>query len=170
MLENVIESDRLFLKPLSFEELSCINENELTKIQTSIEEEALSNETKIAISKKLDKMQNVSEIVHEWFTYWLIISKDNYKGIGFIGFKGIPNEEGYTEVGYSISSNYREKGLMTEALTLLINWASKFPFCKGITADNVLKTNIGSSKVLNKCNFRLISYSDEYYNYMLHLK
>lgn len=167
MISREAESDRLFLKPLSFDELLYINKNEFTKIQTSIEKEALLDEVKIAIDKKIDKMKNINTNVHEWFTYWLIISKSSHKGIGFIGFKGIPNENGYTEVGYSISSNYREKGFMTEALYLLINWASKYPECKGITAAKVLKTNIGSNKVLNNCKFTLENSSDEYNNYIL---
>jgi hypothetical protein len=32
---------------------------------------------------------------------------------------------------------------MTEALSLLIKWASNFPNCKGITAKGVLATNTG---------------------------
>ncbi|WP_375372934.1 GNAT family N-acetyltransferase [Clostridium sp. CF012] len=43
-------------------------------------------------------------------------------------------------VGYSISPNYREKRLMTEALETLVKWAYGFQDCKGITAK-VLKTS-----------------------------
>jgi len=166
----MLYSNRLVLKHLSFDELSYINNNMLEKIQTSIDQEALSDEIKLAISRKLNKMKNADEKAHEWFTYWLIISKGNYKGIGFIGFKGIPKEGGCVEVGYSIASSYREKGLMTEALSLLINWASKFPNCIGITAAKVLKTNIGSNKVLINCKFILSSSMDQYNNYILRLK
>ena len=38
-------------------------------------------------------MKKVNEDVHEWYTYWLIIDKDNEKGIGFIGFKGLPDDK-----------------------------------------------------------------------------
>lgn len=57
-----------------------------------------------------------------------------------------------------------------EVESLLINWASKLPNCKGITANKVLKTNIGSNKVLNKCSFILASSSDEYNNYSVTFK
>ena len=59
---------------------------------------------------------------------------------------------------------------MTEALSLLINWASKFPNCMGLTATKVLKTNNGSNKVLINCKFILESSTDQYNNYILRLK
>ncbi|MBL4936992.1 GNAT family N-acetyltransferase [Clostridium sp. YIM B02515] len=167
MENKVLEAERLFLKPLSFSELSFINSNEIDRVEILIEQEAIFDFVKLAISKKLEKMQNIDEKIHEWYTYWLIINKDNKKGIGFIGFKGVPDESGYSEVGYSISSNYRRKGLMSEALSSLINWASTFQNCKGITAKRVLKANIGSNNVLNNCNFKLYSSSSEENNYIL---
>ncbi len=157
-----LESERLFLKPLSFNELSYIKNNMTESIETPIEFEAISYIVKLAISKKIEKMKDLNKDIHEWYTYWVIIDKNNQNGIGFIGFKGIPDERGYSEVGYSISPNYRGQGLMTEALSLLINWASNFRDCKGVTAMSVLKLNTGSNRVLNNCNFDLIdSVSDE---------
>lgn len=167
MKNKVLESERLLLKPLSFSELSFINSNETNKVNTLIEQEAIFDFVKIAISKKLEKMQNVDQVIHEWYTYWLIIDKDTQKGVGFIGFKGIPDENGYSEVGYSISPNYRRKGLMSEALSSLISWASNFQNCKGITAKRVLKVNVGSNNVLNNCGFKLFSSSSEQNNYIL---
>ena len=168
MEKILLEGENLLLKPLSFTELLHINNDR--KIETSIDTEAIFDFVKIAISKKIEKMKKVSEDVHNWYTYWLIINKDNGEGIGFIGFKGIPDEKGYTEVGYSISSNCRRKGFMTEALSLLTDWAFKYPFCKGITANNVLKTNAGSNKVLNNCNFILLDSSNEFNNYIFSME
>lgn len=161
MEKIVLETERLLLKPLSFNELLQIKNNEIVSDESRIASGAILNSVKSAISKKLKKMQEVNEDVHEWYTYWLIINKDNRKGVGFIGFKGTPDELGYSEVGYSISSNYRRKGFMTEALLALMKWASNFPNCKGIIAKKVLKTNIGSNKVLKNCNFELVSSSNE---------
>ena len=55
---------------------------------------------------------------------------------------------------------------MTEALETLISWAYGFQSSKGITAK-VLKTNIGSIKVLNNCNFKLVSSTEQEYNYTI---
>jgi len=160
MNSKVLVSERLLLKPLSFNELSYISKNEIDNIETTIEAEAVSNLVKSAISKKLLKMQNINESIHKWYTYWLIISKNNQIGIGFIGFKGLLSEDGYPEIGYSISSNYRKQKLMTEALETLLKWAYEFEECKGIIAK-VSKTNIGSKKVLDNCNFKVVDNSTE---------
>ena len=161
-----LESERLLLTPLSFQELQYISDNNLSKIKTSIELEAILDSTIFAISKKLIKMQNISEDINVWYTYWLIINKENQKGIGFIGFKGAPDIDGCSEVGYSISPNYRKKRFMTEALETLINWAFRLQGAKGITAK-VLKTNIGSIKVLSNCNFKLVSSTEQEHNYII---
>lgn len=169
MNKRILESERLFLKPLSFHELLHINNNEIRMIETFIESNALSDSVKSAILKKTEKMQKAHEDMHEWYTYWLIIDKDNGNGIGFIGFKGLPDENGYSEVGYSISPDYRKRRFMTEALEALINWAYGFQSLKGITAK-VQKTNIGSTKVMNNCNFKLVSSIDQENNYFLKLR
>jgi Acetyltransferases, including N-acetylases of ribosomal proteins len=161
-----VESTRLRLIPLTIKELMYIETKEYWKIQINIEEEAILDETRIAISKKIDKMKSVDSNHHEWYTYWLIMNKKSNNGIGFIGFKGIPDKNGFSEVGYSISSNYRRFGYMTEALNMLIDWAGSYFQTKGITACKVLKTNIGSNKVLNKCNFKLVNSTEEYNNYI----
>ena len=166
MNKKYLESERLFLEPLSFQELQYINNNDIEKIKTSIELESILDSTKIAISKKIIKMQSSNEDIHEWYTYWLIINKEIQKGIGFIGFKGVPDVNGYSEVGYSISPNYSKKGFMTEALETLINWACITQGAKGITAK-VLKTNIGSIKVLSNCNFKLDSSDRQEHHYII---
>jgi RimJ/RimL family protein N-acetyltransferase len=160
-----LASKRLFLKALSLNELSHINNNEMNKSGSLIEPEAIFGTVLMAIAKKIKKMQSVHEDNHSWYTYWLIIDKKTEKGIGFIGFKGLPDEDGYSEVGYSISSNYRRKGLMTEALRTLMVWASETPSCKGIVA-NVLKTNIGSIKVLSNCTFQLANTNEQENSYL----
>lgn len=168
MNKKCLESERLFLKPLSFQELRFIDNNEISKVETSIELEAISDSIKSAISKKLEKMQNINKDVYEWYTYWLIINKENQKGIGFIGFKGAPDVTGYSEVGYGISPHYRRKGFMTEALEASINWG-RLHGAKGITAK-VLKTNIGSMKVLNNCNFKLVRSTEQEHHYIMEFK
>ena len=166
---KVLESERLLLKPLSFNELLYINENQIDNIETSIELEAISHSVKLAITNKLEKMKNISEDTQKWYTYWLIINKQNQLGVGFIGFKGLLSENGYSEVGYSISPNYRRQRLMTEALETLIRWAHGFQECRGIIAK-VSKGNIKSNKILNNCNFRVNSSTEQENNYIINFR
>ena len=153
----MLESERLLLTPLSIDTPISITDAGLPG--TPIEPAALSDTVKSAIQKKIAKMRSVDSALHDWYTYWLIVSRESGQGIGFIGFKGI-DENGYAEIGYSISPAYRRQGLMTEALQVLIGWARQCPNVKGVTATRVLKTNTGSNKVLQHCGFELTGSCD----------
>ncbi|MCO7126493.1 GNAT family N-acetyltransferase [Sporolactobacillus shoreicorticis] len=159
MNEPQLQSNRLFLYPLSIRELTQINSNDSDTIEISFDSETMSESFQAAISKKIRKMKRISEKLHPWYTYWAIIDKTVDKGIGFVGFKGFPNKKGYSEIGYGMSLNFRKRGLMTEAVNTLAEWARLNPNCKGVTA-RVLKTNVGSIKVLKNCGFQIVT-SDE---------
>lgn len=159
MKRTVLEAERLWLSALSIDELLSIQTDEADVLDMPIEAEVLSGIVMSAIQKKIAKMQSVGPALHDWYTYWLIVSKKTGHGIGFIGFKGI-DETGYAEVGYSIAPDYRRQGLMTEALEAMIGWARQNPNVKGITATKVLQTNTGSNKVLRHCGFIQTDSSD----------
>ena len=101
-----------------------------------------------AIRMKVKKMRNVDESQHAWITYWLLVIKDENIGAGMLGFKGYPNPEGSTEIGYGISPAYQNKGYMSEAVRALIDWAFTHPFCNTITATGV--ENLASKRLLEK--------------------
>lgn len=154
MDNQILESQRLLLKSCSLNELAQINRNQTDMLKTPIEPDALTGSIQSAIAKKMVKMQNTDEALHNWYTYWLMIDKTDGTGIGFIGFKGPPDSHGLSEVGYGIAAGHRSKGLTTEALKTLTGWASQSQASKGIWA-RVLKTNISSIKVLRHCGFQL---------------
>ena len=101
-----------------------------------------------AIRMKVEKMREAEPSHHAWFTYWLIVIKDENVGAGMLGFKGYPNSEGSTEIGYGIDPAYQNKGYMSEAVKALIDWAFAHPFCKTITATEVY--NPASRRLLEK--------------------
>ena len=49
MSKNFLESERLLLKPLSFDELQYINNNEIDNVETPIELESILDFIKLAI-------------------------------------------------------------------------------------------------------------------------
>jgi RimJ/RimL family protein N-acetyltransferase len=151
-----LQSRRLFLTPLSISELTRINSNESDKMKIQFDSETISDSFRAAITKKIEKMSRISEKLHPWYTYWIIVDKATNKGIGLVGFKGTPDEKGYSEIGYGMSPSFRKKGLMTEAVITLIEWAQSTPNCKGIIA-RALKTNTGSIKVLKNCGFQFVN-------------
>jgi RimJ/RimL family protein N-acetyltransferase len=90
-----------------------------------------------AIGLKLGKMQMADISQHEWLTYWLVVIRDEGVGAGLLGFKGFPDREGSTEIGYGLDPAYQGKGYMSEAVQALIEWAFSHPFCRVITATEV---------------------------------
>lgn len=159
----MINSERLCLRPLSLLELESVSNDSAISKNHFIESDVLTTDIKSAISKKIKKMKYIDSSLHIVYTYWLICDKSTQKGIGVIGFKGALNQNGYIEIGYSISSNYRRKGLMTEALNNIIIWIQSFdelPNLNGVIA-NVLNSNIGSMRVLNNCQFEKIESNEK---------
>ena len=111
-----------------------------------------------AISMKIEKMHQASSAQHDWLTYWLIVVRDENVGAGMLGFKGFPDENGSTEIGYGIDEAYQGKGYMSEAVQALLAWAFTHPFCKVVTATEV--ENPASKRLLEKLGARLVGASD----------
>jgi RimJ/RimL family protein N-acetyltransferase len=103
-------------------------------------------------------MRKAKVAQHEWFTYWLIVIKEESVGAGMLGFKGFPNEKGSTEIGYGLDPAYQGKGYMGEAVQALIDWAFTHPFCKVITATEV--ENPASKRLLERLGAQLVRASD----------
>ena len=158
---------RVLVRPLTLPELALLRDGHLDKVEPRIDAAALTEDTLAAVGKKVEKMQLARVADHSWYTYWLIIERTAGIGVGFVGFKGPPDADGLVEVGYGISPNHRGRGLMTEALRLLVRWAAAFPRCKGVTARQVLKDNVASQRVLAKCGFELAASREEYADYIL---
>jgi len=91
-------------------------------------------------------------------TYWLIIIKLEKRGAGLIGFKGYPDTDGKTEIGYGIDAAYRSQGYMTEALKAITIWAFEFTDCRALTASTV--SNPASEKVLQKSGWAKVRQGD----------
>jgi RimJ/RimL family protein N-acetyltransferase len=148
-----LETSRLLLHPLSLANLQDILAGRAPQGCPPIDPQALDEPSCMAMQRKVARMEQLDVDEHVWQTYFLITLKTTGVGIGFIGFKGPPDAEGLVEVGYGLAETQRRQGYMSEALAGLVAWAANDPRCKGITAMHVLKTNIGSQKVLAHCGF-----------------
>jgi len=103
-----------------------------------------------AVTMKVEKMRLADKKSHPWYTYWLIVVIEENIGIGMVGFKGVPNEQGEVEIGYGVDPIFQRRGYMSEAVRALIAWAFSHPECRTITATNVLLNNFASQKVLQR--------------------
>lgn len=118
-----------------------------------------------ALGMKLVKMSAMLLERHPWQAYWLIVIKEGPVGVGLIGFKGYPNAEGETEIGYGIAPQYQGKGYMTEAVRALCAWAFSHPYVSAVTATTV--TNPASNRVLEKVGAQIVSGDEKSTNWKI---
>jgi ribosomal-protein-alanine N-acetyltransferase len=118
-----------------------------------------------ALGMKLTRLSAMPLEQHPWQAYWLIVVKEEQVGVGLIGFKGYPNAEGETEIGYGIAPQYEGKGYMTEAVRVLCAWAFSHPFVSAITATTVM--NPASNRVLKKVGAQIVSVDEKSMNWKI---
>lgn len=151
-----LETERLCLSPLTPKELEGILQGE-DRVEASVLTDIIKN----AIAKKIENLKKAPEEVYAWFTYFLITEKTSKRGIGLIGTKGLPDEEGIAEIGYAMAQNYRNRGYMTEALDEILQWLYECSACVGAEV-NILSANAPSLKVAKHCGFSYAGMRDIY--------
>lgn len=85
-------------------------------------------------------------------TLWIAISKAENKITGALCMMGEPNENGEIEIGYGTYEAFRGRGIMTEMVAGIFEWAQTQPRVKSITASTD-QTNAASYTVLLKNDF-----------------
>lgn len=167
----MIETKRLIIKPLTFNQLNkyILNDN-------SLEQELNLNETSRSISPELKEaleqtiLPNVADTSKNYLysTLWTMISKNDNKMVGDLCFVGAPNAEGEIEIGYGTYDAFEGKGFITEAVGGMILWAEKQPEIRAIIADTE-KQNTASFRVLEKNGFVKTSETDTLFQWKLNL-
>ena len=167
----MVETERLILKPLTYEQLV-----KYTKCDNSLEEELNLNETSRTISPELKEafeqtiLPNVADKTKNYLfsTLWTAISNAENKTIGDICIVNEPNADGEIEIGYGTYDEFQGKGFMTEIVGGIIEWTKTQPIVKSIIASTD-KTNTASFKVLEKNNFVKIGEADILLNWKLEI-
>ena len=86
--------------------------------------------------------------------YFLLVGPDGtLAAVGNGVFKGRPTPDGDVEIGYSMLAAHQRRGLATEAVTALIDWALQHDEVSRIVA-HTLPELAASIRVLDKCGFR----------------
>ena len=142
------KSERLFLTPLSLDELYRLTDGTGDFLMASV----LTETIRLAILHKIKTMELLPSDTHPWLTYWLIRRQGVRQGIGVIGSKNLPDENGYAELGYAVAEEYRRQGYFTEAMTEFLDWMYECPFCNGALLY-IRATNIPSMRAAEKCGF-----------------
>lgn len=145
-----LETERLILRKVTLNDLDDLFNNWGSDVNT----------TKFLTFKTHESKEITLKFINNWISKyekggleWGIELKENHQVIGVISA-----DKSYkykcVEIGYSISSKYWNKGLMTEALNKVVNYLldeCDFNIVEAIIPSN----NIGSIKVAKKCGLTL---------------
>ncbi len=168
----MIETERLLIRPLSYEQLlkylKCDNSLE-AELNLTENRRTISAELKEALEKTIlpdvaDKSKN-----YLYSTLWTAVSKAENNMVADICMMGEPNAEGEIEIGYGTYAGFRNKGIMTEIVRGVIGWAKSRPGVKSILASTD-KSNFASSKVLENNSFLYAGESEMLVHWKLVLK
>ena len=155
----MIETERLILKPLNYEQLL-----KYIKADHSLEQELKLNKTLRSISPELKEaledsiLPTVADPQKNYFyaTLWTIILKIENKMVGDLCFMGEPNLDGEIELGYGTYIEFQRKGYMTEAVGGILQWVKTQPEVRKVLASTE-KANTASHGILQKNSFSQIS-------------
>ena len=150
----VLETGRLLLRNISAEDAEDIfilrtNEEAMKYINRP---RLKTNDDAIELIKV---MTNIAERI-----VWGITLKDTNKIIGSIGYHRIEKDHYRAEIGYMLLPEYWNTGLMTEAITKVIEYGFNEMGLHSIEA-NINPGNAVSRKILQKFNFVKEAYFKE---------
>lgn len=152
-----LQTERMILHALTVEQLNLAltNVDQLAAdLNAQITKDIFSEESRQAMTIKISRMEHNELRMHPWYTYFLLLRTPDRHAMGVCGFKGAPTLFGTVELGYAIHENFRNQGLMTEAVRALVDWAFQDPTCQRVTAET-LRDNFASQHVLQKAGLTL---------------
>lgn len=133
-----VTTERMLIYPISNEEMEI-----KVKDETDSEMKQAYSEMLAGCREKPDQ--------RVWYAVWIMQLKSSRQIVGDLCFKGL-NDNGSVEIGYGIEKKYEGKGLMTEAVTAMAQWASNQLGVSQIEAE-IEANNIASQRVLQKAGF-----------------
>lgn len=169
---KMIETKRLRLHPLTHLQLLKYLDNDQSlekELHLSSSDREISSELREALENTI--IVNVADTTKNYlyWTLWTVIEKEHNRMVGDVCITGEPNEQGEVEIGYGTYEQFRNKGLMTEAVEGLIIWLENQPGVKTIKACTD-KNNIASYAVLIKNKFRKAGKTENQFLWRLILK
>ena len=92
--------------------------------------------------------------VQQWIGRTIVLDDDaGRRVIGSVGFHGPPDEDGRVEIGYRVEPEHRRRGVATEAVRALLDWASREHGISRFRAATA-PDNFPSQAVLARFGFR----------------
>lgn len=100
------------------------------------------------------------------FGVFALVRREDGRAVGGMGFHGVPDEDGRTEIGYDLVEGARGQGYATEALRALSEWALARDDVRTVFAM-IERDNLASQAVVTRAGFRKVSEEDEEFGYEL---
>ncbi|HEX6431831.1 MAG TPA: GNAT family N-acetyltransferase [Niastella sp.] len=152
---NAIETQRLHLFPLTIPQLELyLKGNDgleealgLTRFGRTMVPQVHDRVKKVTLPKMKE-----AEADYLFYTFWLVVEKQSKLIVAEMGFKGPPTNGGQVEIGYGTMPSMRNKGIMTEAVQGLLQWAVSRADINQVLAETHT-SNLPSIRVAEKCGF-----------------
>jgi ribosomal-protein-alanine N-acetyltransferase len=146
----LLKTERLVLRqllPADGAALVTLRSNETVNQYLDRQANTTPDEAQQFINKITKSVSNNASV------YWVIASKETNHLIGTICYWNIVAEEDTAEIGYELHPDFHGKGIMQEAISIVIDFGFTEMNLKTITAF-LLHANIPSIKLLERNNFR----------------
>jgi len=150
-----IITDRLQIKLLTLTQLKFwVNANEVLgkELNCIFDSEPMDESFKNFADGQIKKMEQ-DQRNSIYYSFWLIIRKNDRMVIGSMGYKNIPNEKYEVEIGYGLNKKYEHNGYMTEAVKYFCEYSFKTKGIIAIIAETE-KENIPSQGILKRTGFK----------------
>ena len=154
-LTRPLETTNLVIKPLTAYELQLykINDGQLEHaLGAQYHPRNVPFELYDALEQEIIPNVEVNKDAFLFYTLWSIYHKDLNCLVGDICFKGTVDEEGQIEIGYGTYPDFQGKGIMKEAIGLILEWAFSQEGVKRVLAETE-HDNIPSHSVLKSNGF-----------------
>ena len=151
----MIETSRLHIRPLSYEQLLKYIQNDQSlerELQLNDSTRSISPELKEALEQTI--LPNVARLGHNYLysTLWTIIDLAKNQMVADLCFVGEPDAKGQIEIGFGTYEEHQGQGYMSEAVGGMVEWAKAQPEVKCIYAETA-EDNFASMSVLQKNGF-----------------
>src|SRR6266487_5608055 len=125
----------------------------------------LDREPATSIDDAVRWIKTINEgVTNNEYVAWAMALKKEPKLIGTVSFWNIKKEHYRAEIGYALHPIFQRKGLMQEAMTVVLNYGFKVMNLHSVEA-NVNPDNAASIKLLERNNFIREAYHKENYYY-----
>ena len=158
-----LETERLALIALTLQQMRWQRDSFARLEQAlglAVSGQGLEDELRPIVSQAIGHMRRRPHYAR-WHCQWVGVLKEERRIIGSLAFKGAPDRDNAVEIGYGFDPFYHNRGLATEAVAAMVQWALSEDGVETVIAETA-NTNVASMRVLQKVGFVISSATDRF--------